>query len=309
MFIGVLIIAALLTAAAAISYYTYRKVFRSDRSRQKQCADNVDRAGAASGRVLELVRELKDLPREDVYIYSFDGLKLYGRYYHVRDNAPLEIQFHGYNGSALRDFCGGNKIARDAGRNTLLVDQRAHGNSMGKTITFGINERRDCLAWIQYALDRFGGGQEIILSGVSMGAATVLMSLSLSLPQNVKAVVADCGYSSPKEIIKKVARDRGFPPSLTYPFIWLGALVFGKFNLTATDALKSAVAGSIPVLIIHGEADDFVPCYMAEEIYDALSCKKAILTVPEAGHGLSYVKDGKLYEDTVNNFIEQALCK
>lgn len=69
MFIGVLIIAALLTAAAAISYYTYRKVFRSDRSRQEQCADNVDRAGAASGRVLELVRELKDLPKEDIYLF------------------------------------------------------------------------------------------------------------------------------------------------------------------------------------------------------------------------------------------------
>lgn len=301
----ILIVAALIISVAAISYYTYRQVFLADRKRQGNYMRGTERAGRKSEQLREMIKEFSEIRAEDVYIYSFDGLKLHGRYYHICDDVPLDIQFHGYNGNAFRDFCGGNKISREAGRNSLVVDQRAHGMSEGRTITFGINERKDCLSWIEYAIDRFGPETEIILSGVSMGASTVLMALSLELPGNVKAVIADCGYSSPKAIIKKVTGDRGFPPGLVYPFIWLGGLIFGRFCLTDLSAAASASASKVPVLIIHGEADDFVPSYMADEIYSACGSEKDILIVPGAGHGLSYVVDSDLYERTVKEFISK----
>lgn len=302
--IWIIIIAALILTAAAISYYAYRKAFLSDRKRQEDWDGFIRRAGEEGPQVRELMEQLKEITAEDVFINSFDGLKLHGRYYHVKDGAPLDIQFHGYNGNAMRDFCGGNKISRESGHNSLLIDQRAHGMSRGKTISFGINERKDCLSWVRYAVERFGEDTEIVLSGVSMGAATVLMASDLGLPKNVKAIVADCGYSSPKAIINKVMRDSGLPDKLMYPFVWLGAMVFGKFNLTESSAVSAVSESDVPILIIHGGADDFVPCYMAEEIYKACRSEKKLLIVPGAGHGMSYLVDKDLYEKTVKDFTK-----
>ena len=302
--IWIIIIAALILTAAALSYYAYRKAFLSDRKRQEDWDGFIRRAGEEGPQVRELMEQLKEITAEDVFINSIDGLKLHGRYYHVKDGAPLDIQFHGYNGNAMRDFCGGNKISRESGHNSLLIDQRAHGMSRGKTISFGINERKDCLSWVRYAVERFGEDTEIVLSGVSMGAATVLMASDLGLPKNVKAIVADCGYSSPKAIINKVMRDSGLPDKLMYPFVWLGAMVFGKFNLTESSAVSAVSESDVPILIIHGGADDFVPCYMAEEIYKACRSEKKLLIVPGAGHGMSYLVDKDLYEKTVKDFIK-----
>lgn len=302
--IWIIIIAALILTAAALSYYAYRKAFLSDRKRQEDWDGFIRRAGEEGPQVRELMEQLKEITAEDVFINSFDGLKLHGRYYHVKDGAPLDIQFHGYNGNAMRDFCGGNKISRESGHNSLLIDQRAHGMSRGKTISFGINERKDCLSWVRYAVERFGEDTEIVLSGVSMGAATVLMASDLGLPKNVKAIVADCGYSSPKAIINKVMRDSGLPDKLMYPFVWLGAMVFGKFNLTESSAVSAVSESDVPILIIHGGADDFVPCYMAEEIYKACRSEKKLLIVPGAGHGMSYLVDKDLYEKTVKDFLK-----
>lgn len=308
--IWIVIIAALLTAiGAAITYYVYKRVFLSDRKRQQDWEGFIRRAGEKGQEVSELMLKLKSIKAEDVYITSFDGLSLHGRYYHVRDGAPLDIQFHGYNGNAMRDFCGGNKISRDLGRNTLLVDQRAHGQSQGKTISFGINERIDCLSWIDYASKRFGRDTEIVLSGVSMGATTVLMASCLDLPENVKGIIADCGFSSPKEIIKKVMRDNRLPDKLLYPFVWLAARVFGRFDLCSADAVLAVSASKVPILLIHGGADDFVPCYMAKEIYEACSSEKELLIVDGAGHGMSYLVDRELYEKTVKDFVARIYAK
>ena len=303
----IIIFAALLAAAAAMSYLTYREVFRAKRKKQEACLSVTKYSDEENAVIKRLIEEFREIPAEDVYIRSFDGLLLHGMYYHVADNAPLDIQLHGYNGNAFRDFCGGNKVSREAGRNSLVVEQRAHGLSQGETIPFGIRERRDCLSWVEYAIGRFGKDVKITLAGVSMGAATVLMAISLGLPENVKAIIADCGYSSPKAIIRKVARDQGFVPWLVYPFIWLGGRIFGGFNLTEASAVSSVAESKIPVLIIHGEADNFVPCYMAREIYDACRSEKELLTVPGAGHGLSYLIDSQLYEETVNDFLRRFL--
>ena len=141
-------------------------------------------------RILELIDAFDAIPYEALSIRSQDGLRLFGRYYHVRDGAPILIEVHGYHGTALRDFCGGNLLARAAGYNTLVIDQRAHGKSEGKIISLGINEREDCLLWAEYAAGRWPG-VPLILSGVSMGAATVLMASSLPLPESVRGIMAE----------------------------------------------------------------------------------------------------------------------
>ena len=257
--------------------------------------------------MLELIDALVARPCEQVFIRSRDGLRLAARYYHCRDGAPLEIQFHGYRGSAIRDFCGGAAIALAAGHNVLLVDQRAHGKSEGRTICFGVKERFDCLDWVDYALRRFGPDARLLLCGVSMGASTVLMAGGLPLPEQVKVIIADCPYSSPMEIIRKVCRDLRLPPRLMEPFLRLAARLYGGFSLTGASALEALRQCRVPVLLIHGEDDRFVPCQMSRDLRDACAAPVQLLTVPGAGHGLSFIVDRPAYEQAVARFVAQAL--
>ena len=257
--------------------------------------------------IIRLVDKFDAIEREEVNITSRDGTMLCAKYYHTADDAPLDIAFHGYRSTGIRDFCGGAMIALDAGHNLLLVDQRAHGESGGSVISFGIRERYDCLDWIDYAIRRFGGDVNIILDGVSMGAATVLMASDLPLPDNVKGIIADCPYSSPVEILKKSSRDRGIPPALAMPLVQIGAWLFGNFRLSGASAVTSVTRTGTPVLIIHGEADRFVPYSMGLEIYNSCAGKKHFLSVPGAGHAMSYLVDRQKYTDTVNRFYDEVL--
>ncbi|MBO5496788.1 MAG: alpha/beta fold hydrolase [Oscillospiraceae bacterium] len=259
---------------------------------------------ACKGRMLSLIKEIDEIPFEPVTIRSHDGLTLFGRYYHVRSGAPLQIQMHGYRGSALRDFCGGNKLARESGYNTLLIDERGHGRSGGTVISFGVKERLDCQSWARYAAERFGPETPIILCGVSMGAATVLMASDLDLPETVKAIVADCPFSSPHTIIREVCW--GMPKAfrILYPFATLSAKLFGHFDLDGASALQSVARTKLPILLIHGEDDRFVPCAMSRQIAAACASPVRLETFPEAGHGLSYIVDPVRYGQVVRDFLE-----
>ena len=251
------------------------------------------------------IEEFEKAAFENVSILSHDGLKLTGRYYHVKDGAPLEIQCHGYKGNATRDFCGNWRIAKEAGRNILLIDERCHGESEGHTITFGILERKDVMRWIAYANERFGN-VPIMLSGVSMGAATVLMTSELELPENVKGILADCPYDAPSNIIKKVlGTDMGMPVKLVYPLIRLGGILYGKFNLDAASPMEAVKNSKVPILLIHGDDDRFVPYEMSCNIHRAAPANIEFHTIHDAGHAMNYVTAPEQYTRIVHAFTEK----
>lgn len=254
-----------------------------------------------------IFRQLQGRPCEFVTVTSEDGLRLSGRYYHVADGAPLDIGFHGYRSACLTDFCGGAELSLKLGHNLLLVDQRAHGKSSGWSITFGIKERWDVLSWVNYAVSRFGADVKILLYGISMGASTVLMAAELPLPENVKGIIADCPYSSPKEIICKVAQDRGIPVRAGWLFVCIGARVFGGFDIHETDAVRAVKHSSVPILLIHGESDSFVPCGMSAAIQRSNPQLVRLFTFPGADHGISFLTDPQRYCDIVTKFCRRVL--
>ena len=251
--------------------------------------------------------EMDRLPCEQLQVTSFDGLTLYGKFYEYKPGAPIELMFHGYRGSAQRDLCGGVQRCFALGRSALIVDQRCCGRSEGNTITFGIHERRDCLTWLELMGKRFPD-RKIILCGISMGASTVMMMADEELPENVVGILADCGYSSPKAIIQKVIRDMKLPPKLAYPFVKLGARLFGGFDLEEKTPLQALKNSRLPVIFFHGEGDDFVPCEMSREAYDACTSRKQLVTIPGAGHGLSYLADPETYLKELREFFSEELC-
>ena len=300
----------LLAAAAvclAISLYCYIVAFYAPPRKPKR----EDILEIPEGEIYEVFREdmenwirwNRSLPRQEVEITTFDGLKLHGKYYEYAPGAPIELMFHGYRGDAERDLSGGVERCFRLGRSVLVVDQRCCGLSQGRTITFGIREHRDCLCWLDYLLERFGPDVKIILTGVSMGAATVLMAGGCDLPPNVIGILADCGYSSARAIMEEVLRNMGLPPKLGYPFVKLGARLFGGFDPDETSPLEAVKHCKVPVIFYHGETDDFVPCDMSRMNFEACASRKALVTIPGAGHGLCYPVARDLYVQTLGEFF------
>lgn len=300
------ITAGIIAIILLISLYTYKVAFYSPLDQRNTLDDPLqgEQYEAVSEHIFRISHIMERIPCEEVTITSFDGCRLFGRYYHVRDGAPLEILFHGYRSCAFRDCSGGHALSRKMGFNALVVDQRAHGRSDGTTISFGIKEHRDCQCWIEYANERFGEETPIILSGLSMGAATVLMATGLQLPDNVTCVLADSPYSTPGAIIEKVCEDLHYPVLLCRPFIHLGAWLYGHFKLNSCTAKDAVSRAKVPILLIHGEDDRLVPCSMSSEIAAWSASPVTVHTFPDAGHGLSYMTDPIRYEQVVYDFLQ-----
>lgn len=299
-----IILGALIILILIISLFCYFKVFYAFKRKATSEYD------IPPGKEYEEYRELMiewqkqtaALPNKELSVTSYDGLTLYGKYYECNPGGPIEIMFHGYKGSAQRDLAGGVQRCFALNRNALLVDQRGAGKSQGHTITFGIRESKDCLKWIDLAIKKFGKETKIIITGISMGAATVLMAAQNELPENVVGVLADCGYTSAKEIIKKIIVEMKLPQKLVYPFIKLGARLYGGFDLEADSPSEAVKHCTVPAIFFHGRSDGFVPYTMSVENYNNCSNEKRLVIVDGADHGLSFPKDQKRYLKELDDF-------
>ena len=235
-----------------------------------------------------------------------DGLTLRGKLYTLSPDAPVEILFHGYRGFSERDMCGGVQRCFSVGHSALLADQRGAGSSDGHTITFGVKESGDVRLWIDAVAQRFGKEHPVYIGGVSMGATTVLLAAGRGLPEQVKGVLADCGYSTAKAIIQKVIRQMKLPARLLYPLVRLGAVLYGGFDPNRADATAAAARIQVPVIFFHGDADDFVPHEMSRENYAACAAPKRLVITPGAGHGLCYPADPEGYIAAVKEFYNES---
>jgi len=240
---------------------------------------------------------------EDVYVKSFDGLTLHGYYLPQEGATKTVLFFHGYTSHALKDFSLIFPFYRKRGFNILTVDQRAHGKSEGRYMGFGVLERRDVLSWVEYINRR--SEQKILLHGISMGASTVLMASGSPLPENVIGIAADCGFTSPYDILAHVGKQYFHLPA--FPLIPLADMVCKQkagysFNEYSTlDAMKT---NRLPVLFIHGEDDTFVPAAMSKMAYEACQAKKRLFVVKGAEHGLSYTVDPERCEKELGDFLD-----
>ena len=300
------IVAAVLLFVLAASAVCFFLVFYS--APRKDPGDRID---IPDGEIYEVyreqmeawVRQTRQMPQEDVSIRSFDGLTLRGKYYEYAPGAPIELMIHGYRGSSERDMSGGVQRAFRLGRSALIIDQRASGRSEGNVITFGVREHRDCLAWVDFMVKKFGPDVKIILTGISMGASTVLMASGQELPENVIGILADCGYTSAREIIHKILRQIRLPIRLVYPFVKLGARLFAGFDLEQADARKAVQNCTRPVIFYHGDGDDFVPWEMSRDNHAACPARKKLVIIPGAGHGLSFPADQERYVAELREFF------
>ena len=307
-FLGNMLKGFTILAAAEVgaSAYFYRRTMKRGKAKTER---TIKMAGTDWSQYFPVMEEKKEWmlaqPREDVYIYSEDHLRLHGTYFKGEEGKKVVICFHGYTSEGMSDYIGLSGYYLKRGYRMLLVDERAHGKSEGEYIGFGCLDRKDAKKWIQWVIKKAGKDCEILLHGISMGGATVLMTSGLDLPPQVKGIISDCGFTSPKEVFSHVLRTMYHLPA--FPMMQIADLVNKKragYGLDECNAAREVRKAKVPILLIHGEKDTFVPCAMCERIYEncAAPVKKKLI-VKGAAHAESYYKDTKAYEEALDSFI------
>ncbi len=253
-------------------------------------------------KAIQVINHMLSLPYEDLYIESKDGLRLHAYLYKNEKSNHFVLMFNGYRGTPRRDFAGGAAEFINMGLNVLLCDERAHGRSEGRSITFGRKEQYDVVSWINFVKEKWGDAIKITIVGISMGGATVLYA-SDKVDPDVK-VIADCPYSSQKDVIKNTMVKLKYPAKLLWPFAYLSCLVFCHAALK-DDAVVNVSKSKSKILIIHGTGDTIVPYKMSERVYLANKDHVQYETFEGVEHALSYLKDSKRYREIVKKFIEE----
>lgn len=234
---------------------------------------------------------IQDHHADHVYIPSHDGLKLHGWWIPAENAIGTMLLFHGYKSTYMVDFSAVLDLYHTRGYNLLLADQRSHALSEGKYITFGVKECRDVRSWVDWH-NHTVGSCPVFLCGLSMGASTVLFAAGNPLAENVKGVTADCGFTSPYDILRHViSKHIGPAAGIMMPMVHFWAKLLAGFGLKDCSTEKSLKQCQIPILMIHGLADDFVPCEMSQRGFDACCAEKELVLVEKAGHGTSFLFD------------------
>ncbi len=304
--VGILLFAVLLVACSVfVSEYLFKIIIY----RQKKSSSQKDIDAVASWyRHYPIAKEgrrwLEGMPYINVYIKSFDGLRLYGALLENYSD-KIVICVHGFTGSGKKDFASLAQAYYKNGYNVLLVDNRAHGQSEGKYVGFGVLDRLDLRNWVKYVINRFGSNVQVFLHGISMGAAAVLMASSI-MPKNVRGIIADCGFTSVYEIFEYVLkRDYHLPK---FPIIYLTNImskIRAGYGYKDVNTTAEIARSDIPILFIHGENDEFVPLWMTMKNYSHCKAYKELFIVRESEHAESHYIDKKGYERRILKFIEK----
>lgn len=308
--IGIACAGALVAGGVIETAYFYGRTMKRQRAKVER---TIKMAGTDWSQYADILAERKafmmEQPHEEVYQTAFDGLKLHATYFpSIKENTEkkrIVICFHGYTSRSLADFTGLTDYYFRNGYAMLHPDARAHGDSEGKYIGFGCLDRKDALMWVKWVIEKYGEDVEIILHGISMGGATVLMASGLDLPPQVKGIISDCAFSSPKEVFTHVLKTMYHLP----PFpVMQGADFINRklagYGMDECNAKREVAKAKIPILFIHGSKDTFVPTSMCHEIYNCCASPKKKVIVEDAAHAESYFKNMDIYEKALDEFTK-----
>ncbi len=250
-------------------------------------------------------QKLAERECERVAINAYDGVRLVGHIYHAEAPKRVIIAMHGWRSSWSQDFGTIAEFWKNSGCTVIYAEQRGQNESGGKSMGFGITERRDCISWINYSNKIFGTSLPTYLAGVSMGATSVLMAAEFDLPANVAGIIADCGFTNPDDIWRHVVRKN---LGVSYKLRRRMAFFIYKRKTgvcpNSSSTIRAMEKCRVPVLFIHGDEDSFVPPEMTLMNYEACRAEKRLLIAPGANHGMSHYVDRERYENAFIDFFK-----
>ena len=299
------VIGVVAAAELGIAAYFYRRTMIRGNAKTDR---TIKMAGTDWNQHMPFIQARKEAmlseKHSDEWLMSADGLRLHATWFPQGECKKIVICFHGYTSQGMKDYLGLSGYYLKNGYSMLLVDERAHGESEGKYIGFGCLDRIDALKWINWVLRKCGEDVEILLHGTSMGGATVLMMSSLELPAQVKGIVSDCAFTSPKEVFSHVLKSMYHLPAFPVMNIsdFLNKRLAG-YGLDECNAAREVKKAKVPILFIHGSGDTFVPYSMCETMYENCASSKKKLIIEGAAHAECYYKDTDAYENALTEFI------
>ncbi|MFO7969675.1 MAG: alpha/beta hydrolase [Bacillota bacterium] len=282
-----------------ISYFFYRKVFLNFRHNTIQLFNPEDDLN------IETYNWYKEIPKDDIYIKSYDNLKLHATYIpsHDKKSEKLAIVLHGYKSSSY-DLITVCKMYSDLGFKILLIDHRGHGKSEGKFTSMGHFEKYDLKKWFHYSTRNFGQNIKILLHGVSMGAVTSVLATKFKESKNVSLLVLESGFTNFKASLKLSTRNK-----LLLIFLWgisFYTLIFHKFLLSEINPLKALEKSCIPTLIIHSKNDRVISEAMSKKLFEAVNTDlKDFLIIEDAKHALAFATNKTKYKQKVLEMTER----
>lgn len=245
---------------------------------------------------------LDETPHEELFMTSFDGLRLRALLYEHPDARGVMVACHGYRSNSTRDLAACCPFYYSRGLSLLLIDERASAHSEGIYITFGVHESRDVRDWCALMTTRYPG-LPVLPAGISMGAAAVLMTAD-DLPASVPALLTDCGFTSPRQELLYVAKhSMTAAAAALLPGVGLWCRLLAGFGLEEKNAARSLARCTLPVFFAHGEADTLVPYECTPNNIAACAGPTAFFSVPGAEHGLSYLVDTPGYQRALDDFL------
>lgn len=244
-------------------------------------------------------------PKKELTITSRDGLTLTAELIEAENPVGLVVAVHGFRSWPAREFALIAKHLYEQGYTVLYPYMRAHRKSQGKYITFGVKERYDIAAWVRL-LSEQRPDLPLFLYGQSMGGATVIMASGLELPANVRGVIADSAYHSPRDVVATaLVQSYKVPVFPMLPAMDLWARIIAGYSLTATTCKEALDRTSLPFLFIHGTSDELVPYEMGLKNYEECHTQKEMLTVEGAAHCASYYADSTRYISYLDGFLKK----
>ena len=257
----------------------------------------------------EVKKWLEETPQEKLEIKAKDDITLRATAYYNKtenqENHNWVIVAHGYRSKPSWVASIGMHFYKEKGYNVLIPSMRATEESEGKYIGMGWLDKDDIIGWINKIIEK-DKNAKIILHGSSMGAATVLMASGEKLPSNVKAIIADSSYTSVWDIFKSELKARfNLPPFPLMQMFRVIAQIQAKYDIKEASVIDQVKKSNTPTLLIHGDADDFVPVTMEPEIYNAIPVEKDQLIIHGAGHTKSRYREPETYYKKVYEFIDK----
>ena len=318
---GALLVLLLLAAGIGGYGLYYFAIRRDDRRTNNAWDEPLKRYNDTTDEEYAKIQEgeafLKGRMAEFVSIESRDGLRLWARYFAHPAQRGIFLMVHGYRSSSIADFSGAVLQVWNMGYSLFMIDQRAMGRSEGKAMCFGVKERYDVIDWAKYLKERFPD-TPVVADGVSMGAGTVLYACGAGWPDNVKAVIADCGFSSPGAICRKCMKQWFHLPAFPIYYaakLWTRLLAgFDLDSIDAKDCLaklkdRSLYKKPLPILLAHGRVDGFVPYSMSEENMKAFGPEDTfaeLFTSETADHGMAFIRDNDGYMAAIGRLFDKA---
>lgn len=299
-------------ALAAGGAFAYNKVMRffynmALERETKYFQVRAEEKGKYKDVILAGEEKLAGWPCEHVYTTSFDGLKLHARYYKQEGAERTMVLVHGWRGGWNYDFCLGGPWLYEEGYNLLIIDQRGQGESEGEVMTMGILERKDCHTWLKWLEENTDATTlPVYFMGISMGATTVLMAAGEPMPSYVKGIIADCGYTTPYDMLFNYGHKAYHIPD--FPLMRMFNQYCKKhagIDLREYSTLEAMETAEVPIYFVHGKGDTFVPCEMTIEAYNAYDGPKRLLLVDDAPHGMSFLFDKERYVSGAHAFFAE----